>query len=377
MSMKRIYLDHNATTPVDSLVVQAITEELLKGPQNPSSIHFFGQEAKKTLHSARQIIARFLHVQPYEIGFTSGGTESLNFLIQGLFRKYKGHLITTDLDHPCVYENMQALQAAGVLVTFLSPGKSGAPSAKQVEAAIRPDTSLIILSAANSETGVKLDLHGIAAVAQAANTRLIIDGVALLGKERFTIPPGVTAMGFSGHKIHGPKGTGFFFLRSGTKMSPLFLGGSQENHLRAGTENLPGIVGLAKAISLLDRNIEHYTAYMKELRDLFETKLKKAIPNLKINGTGPRIVNTSNLCFPGINGESLLIHLDMAGLAASHATACASGALEVSRVLLNMGISREDANCSLRFSFSRMNTKQEIISATKTLITTLNGLRIL
>lgn len=358
----KIYVDNNATTPIDPSVVQAVTEELLKGPRNPSSIHFFGQEAKKRLVSSRQTIAQFLGVKASEILFTSGGTESMHLLIRGM--QTQGHVITTDLEHPCVYENMKQLPR----VSFLSPGLRGAPSPDQIAAAIRRDTSLIVLSAANGETGIKLDLEAVAHVARKANIPLIIDGVALLGKERFTIPSGVTAMGFSGHKIHGPKGIGFVYLRSNTPLSPLFIGGYQEYHFRAGTENLPGIVGLERAISLLEENIERDTAHMKKLRDLLETILFKALPTLKINGTGTRIVNTSNLCFPGIDGESLLIHLDMLGIAASHATACSSGALEVSRVLLNMGIPKSEAHCSLRFSFSRMNTEEEVLKITQSIV---------
>ncbi len=365
--MKRIYLDNNATTPIDPLVAKEVTRELLKGPRNPSSLHFFGQEGKKTLLSSRQKIAHFLKVQPHEIFFTSGGTESMNLLIRGMMNQ--SHAITTDLEHPCVYENMKRLPC----VSFLSPGLRGAPSPDQIADAIRDETSLMVFSAANSETGIKINLEEIAKIAQRKEIPLVVDGVALLGKERFSIPKGVTAMGFSGHKIHGPKGVGFAFIRSQTKLSPLLMGGSQEYHLRAGTENLPGIVGLAKAISLLDENIESYTAHMRNLRDLFETILLKSTFNLKVNGTGVRTVNTSNLCFPNVDGESLLIHLDMQGIAASHATACSSGALEVSRVLLNMGIPREEALRSLRFSVSRMNTEEEILQAAQFLIETVRA----
>ncbi|WP_420422535.1 cysteine desulfurase family protein [Simkania sp.] len=361
--MKRIYLDHNATTPIAPRVAEAMMQELTKGPQNPSSVHFFGQQAKKTLLTSRQTIARFLKVKPQEILFTSSGTESMNLLIRGSLPSKESHLITTDLDHPCVYENMQSLDQAGYNVTFLSPGKGGAPTPEQVAAALRPNTKLIVLSTVNSETGVKLDIDAIAKIAKDANVPLILDGVALLGKEPFTIPPGVTGMGFSAHKFHGPRGVGFCFLRSGSSLSPLFLGGSQENQLRAGTENLPGIVGLATAIALLEKEGMTYSAHMQHLRDLFEKTLIKSIPNLQINGAGPRIANTSNLCIPGVDGESLLIHLDMKGIAASHATACSAGAMEVSRVLLNMGLSKEEASCSLRFSFSRMNTEEEVIEA--------------
>lgn len=361
--MKQIYLDHNATTPIDPSVLEVMIQELSSGPRNASSPHFFGQEARKSLLNARQTIARFLRVKPNEIFFTSGGTESMNLLIQGMLLRQTGHVITTNIDHASVFESVKAFEKNGWKVTYLSPGQWGTPTPEQVKKALRCDTRLIVLSAVNGETGVKLELEAIAKIAQATSIPLIIDGVALLGKELFTIPHGVTGMGFSAHKIHGPKGVGFFYLRSGSKLSPLFHGGGQEKSLRSGTENLPGILGLAKAISLLEERQAEFTLHMKTLRDLFEQELKKELPTLSINGKGPRIANTSNICFRGIDGETLLIYLDREGLAASHASACSSGAREISPVLLNMGIPRSDAESSIRFSLSRMNTQEEILQA--------------
>ena len=254
------------------------------------------------------------------------------------------------------------MEEKGAELTLLPVDAYGAPTPSGLQKALRPNTKLIILSAANSETGIKLDIEKFAAIAKTANIPLILDGVALLGKEPFTIPGGVAAMIFSSHKFHGPKGVGFAFVRSSLKLTPLFTGGGQEKTLRPGTENLPGIVGMARALSILDEDQSY--AHMKSIRECFESTLLEAIPDIEINGEGPRLANTSNIFFPGVDGESLLISLDMHKIAVSHASACASGALEPSRVLLNMGYSRERAASSLRFSFSRFTTLDEVKKAT-------------
>lgn len=371
---ERIYLDNNATTLLDPDVLDVMIAELAAPPHNPSSIHSFGQEAKKVLSDARSTIAEFLDVKPQEILFTSGGTEGMNLLIRGsVSQPSTAHIIGSAIDHPCVYNTLLDLQAQGADVTFLPVDSHGAPRPADLQAALRPDTTLIVLSAANSETGVKLDVEKCAAITRSAKVPFILDGVALLGKELFTVPEGVTGMAFSAHKFHGPKGVGFAFLRSGYKVTPLLTGGGQEKKLRSGTENLPGIVGMAHALSILDEAAAY--AHMKALRELFEAELTHAIPDLEINGDGPRLPNTSNLHFPGVDGESLLISLDMHQIAASHASACSSGALEPSRTLLNMGYTKERAGSSLRFSFSRFTTTEEIKRATETIALLVTKLR--
>ena len=372
----RIYLDNNATTQVDPKVIEIMLKEMRSSPKNPSSIHYFGRESQKLLLDARYQIASSLKVNPSEIIFTSGGTESMNLLIRGsLSSQKKGHLITTDLDHPCVYQTLLYLESKGFELDYLLPGKWGAPHPIDVENAIKNHTQLIVLSAVNNETGVKLDLEGVAAVAERANIPLIIDGVALLGKEPFNIPPGVTGIGFSAHKIHGPKGVGFAYLRQGHKLNPLIFGGHQERGFRGGTENLSAILGLASVVSILDKHLDQFTNHLLHLRHLFERELKKRIPDMLINGEGPRVSNTSNICFPDIDGETLLMQLDMLKIAASQGSACSSGALEPSRVLLNMGFSKKHTQNSLRFSFSRMNTEEEIKYAAKQIASCILNLR--
>lgn len=360
----RIYLDNNATTPLDPEVLDVIIAELAKGPHNPSSFHAYGQEGKKTLSEARASIAKRLGVKSSEIFFTSGGTEGLNLLIRGYGAK---HIITTSIEHAAVYNTVQSLDTE---ITYLTVGTWGAPLIKTLEKALRPDTSLIVLSAANGETGVLLDIPAFAALAKKRNIPLILDGVTLLGKIPCAIPDGVAGMAFSAHKFHGPPGVGFIYLKSGEKLTPIITGGGQEKKLRSGTENLPAIVGMAKALEQVDP-----PPPVNPLRDLFEALLFKALPDLEINGTGPRLPSTSNLYFPGVEGESLLIALDMEQIACSHASACSAGALEPSRVLLNMGYTKERASSSLRFSFSHMNTQGEVEAAAATIIKLVSKLR--
>lgn len=359
MSKQRIYLDNNATTAVAPEVSNAIMEELNAPPSNPSSVHFFGQMAKARLSKARSSIASHLKVKPTEIVFTSGGTESMNLLIQGFCTKEPGHIITSNIEHSCVYQTLKKLEEKGWEVTCLPAGSFGAVPPSQIEEAIKPNTRLIVLSSANSETGVKHEIDSISKIAEKGKIGFIVDAVASFGKEALVIPDGVSGMGFSSHKIHGPKGVGFAFVRSHAAIKPLMFGGEQEFTLRSGTENLPGIVGLAAAVELL-QDQESITSGMNKLRDYFEKELEERASPIIINGEGPRAPNVSNVSFPGVDGETLLIQLDLHGVAASHGSACSSGSLEPSRILLNMGLAKSRAASSVRFSLSRYTTKEEI-----------------
>lgn len=355
--MKRIYFDNNATTPLDPRVLESMMADLKGPPANPSSVHSFGREARKKISTARRTLAAYFQVAPEEVLFTSGGTEGINLMVRSV---PKGHIVTTSIEHAAVFHTVQSLEKEGYTVTYVKPGLWGAPSLEQLEAALRPDTRAIILSASNGETGVRIDLAEFGLLAQRRGIPLLIDGVAYLGKEPLLFPPGLSAWALSGHKFHAPKGVGALIVRSGSPLSPLLTGGPQEGGRRGGTENLSGILGLAEAIQLLSDGEREYSAHMFRLRTRFETELMRALPNLKIHGEGPRISNVSNLSFLGCDGETLLLQLDQMGIAASHGSACSSGALEPSRILLGMGIDRKTARSSIRFSFSRMNTAAEI-----------------
>lgn len=361
-----IYLDNNATTLLDPLVLEEMLKDLGE-PHNPSSIHGLGKKAHLMLIEARAKVASLLNVKNEEIIFTSGGTESLSMLIHGLISP-NSHIITTDIEHACIYNTVLDLQKKGYETTFLKT--TGSPSLEQIKEAIKENTKLLIFSAVNSETGTVSDFEGIALIAKERNIALILDGVALLGKKEFSIPKGVTAMAFSSHKIHGPKGVGIVYLSSGSKLKPLFLGGSQEWQKRAGTENLAGIIGFAKALELAYKNLDANIKKMQDLKSLFEEGLSRKLDILINGGSSNRICNTSNIAFNGIDAEELLMQLDLNKIAASHGSACSSRSLQASRVLLNMGLGMDRAKSSIRFSFSRFTTREEIEKAIDIIVST-------
>jgi cysteine desulfurase len=362
----RIYLDNNATTALDKKILPLISP-LYTEPLNPSSVHSFGRHAKSLLCSAREKVASYLKVKEHQIIFTSGGTESLSFLIHGLFPK-KGTILSTNVEHSCIHSTLDHLKKHGYNVSYVPVGREGAPTIDAIESMMTKEISLMVFSAVYSETGAKIDLEKIAALARRHGAPLIIDGVALLGKENFTIPSGISGMGFSSHKLHGPRGVGLTYLSPEYKWEPLLRGGHQEFGLRAGTENLEGIIGFSEAISLLNLALPDATNHMKHLRDYFETSLIEKIADVQVNGGPDRICNTSNLYFDKVDGETLLLMLDRNGVCASMGSACSSGAIEPSRVLLNMGLSRKEAKSSLRFSFCRNNTIEEAKRAAQIVI---------
>ncbi|CCB86848.1 cysteine desulfurase family protein [Parachlamydia acanthamoebae] len=372
---QKIYLDNNASTPLAPQVLQTMLECLSENVGNPSSIHSFGQASRAKLVNARHSLASYLKVPPDEIIFTSGGTEGINLLIKGLLEQKNGHVITSNVEHACIFNTLKAYEKKGQAVSWLNAGLRGAVQPEAIKAAIRPDTRLIVLTAVNGETGVKLDVASIASIAQEAKIPFVLDSVAQLGKEEISILPGVSAMCFSAHKIHGPKGVGFIWLKRGTPFISTLTGGPQEFGKRAGSENLAGIVGLASAVMLLNQELPEAAHRMRSLRDHFEATLLGNLPGVKINGQGERIANVSNLSFEGIEGETLITLLDREGIAVSHGSACSSGALEPSRILLNMGVSMDQSTSSIRFSLSRFTTAEEIDKTIATVIRLVSHLR--
>lgn len=362
--MRKIYLDNNATTGVDPRVVEAMLEDLCPIPANPSSVHSFGKEAKKKLNQARQTISSFFHARPEEVVFTSGGTEALAMLLRGFYALHpRCHIVSSNVEHSATTALLRDLESQGAHLTLLPAGLWGAVQPHQLEEALQKKVDLIVLMSVNNVTGVKTDLPAIAALAEKHNIPLIIDGVSHLGKELFNIPKGVSAMAFSGHKFHAPKGIGLALIKPPFKIAPLLVGGTQEIHRRAGTENLAGVLGLAKAIELLSQELPTATPRMEKLRNRLTEGLMAKIGNVVIHGQGPRICNTAHIGFPGIDGETLLLQLDMNGIAASHGSACSSGGLEPSPILLNMAIPMSLARTSIRFSLSRWTTSEEIEEA--------------
>jgi len=355
-----IYLDNNATTLLDPEVFEAMKPFLTSLTGNASSVHRYGQQAKGKLTEAIRQCAELFHVRHDELMFTSGATEALNCLLRSI--PPNSHVITSTLEHAAVLEPLKYVQGQ---ITYLQPFPGqGSISVYQVEQALQPNTKMIVLTAANNETGIKTDYLPIAQLAKEKNIPFVLDSVALLGKGPLDLPEGVWAACFSGHKIHGPFGIGLAIVRKTHKLQPLIVGGAQQRGMRAGTENLPAIIGFAKALELLHLHGKKWIAQITDLRHQFEQELTQAIPNIIIHGQNlPRISNTSHIAFPGIDGETLLMTLDLAGLATSHGSACSSGALEPSRVLLNMGLTPSLARSSLRFSLSRFTTPAEIVTS--------------
>ena len=361
--MDKIYLDHNATTPLAEEVFEVLKYFFAKRLGNPSSLHVFGREAKKYLSTARESIAHFFQVKPQEILFTSGATEGINFLLKGVAKKSpKGTILTSSIEHASLEKTLLSLEEEGWKIRRLNPGLYGAITPQDLEDAIDETTRMIALSSANNETGVKIPLKEIAEIASKHTLPLIIDAVASLGKEPLFFHEGIFGMVFSSHKIHGPRGVGMVILRSSHKVAPLILGGPQESGRRAGSENLEAIMGFSEAISLLKRDLEKGIAHMEFLKNRLEIALVEHC-GATINGSGERVCNTSNLSFPGVDGESLLIALDLENIAVSHGSACSSGALEPSRILQNMGTPMSSVRSSIRLSLSRYTTLEEIDQA--------------
>jgi cysteine desulfurase len=363
--MQRYYFDHNATTPVAPEVLRAMEPCFGEAYGNASSIHWYGQQAKMVVERARRQVAALLGARPQEIVFTSGGTEANNLAVLGTVRnaaRERRHVVTTAVEHPSVLDACRQLQREGVEVSFLKPGPDGLVGVDAVREALRPDTVLISVMHANNETGVIQPIREIAAVARAAGVPLHADGVQSAGKIATDVRDlGVDLFSFSAHKIYGPKGVGALYVRRGVRLGPVLFGGHHERDRRGGTENVPGIAGLGAAAELAQRSLTAEAGRLAALRDKLERALVERIDAAGVHGAGaPRVPNTANLYFEYIEGESLVIALDMKGIAVSTGAACSSGAVEPSHVLTAMGVRPDRAKASLRFSLGRPNTSEQI-----------------
>lgn len=332
---------------------------------NASSVHAFGQEAKALLDNARQQVARLVDAEPNEIVFTSGGTESDNLAIRGIVESSSGtnkHIITTRIEHHAVLHCCQAMQKAGVKVTYLPVDGEGRVDPAAVEKAITPETVLITVMHSNNEIGTTQPLREIGAIALAHDIYFHTDAVQAAGKVPLDVDElNVDLLSIAGHKFHAPKGVGALYVRKGTRLRPLLFGGAHERNRRAGTENVPQIVALGAAADLAIEGMEQRMTSLSEMRDGFEAEVFSRIPGTHRNGcSSSRIPNTSNLRFDQTESEGLVINLDLAGVACSTGSACASGSIEPSHVLLALGLSTEEAFGSVRFSFSRYTTREEI-----------------
>lgn len=357
----RYYFDHNATTVLADIVLEAYTAALRDVPGNASSIHHYGQSAKQKLEQGRRQLAALLQCSPKEIVFTSGGTESNNLALFGLARP-GAHIITTSIEHPAVLNPCARLEQLGAAVTRVFPNADGIVSASSIQAALRPDTQLVSVMHANNETGVVQPIADIAAVVHAAGALLHVDGVQAVAKLDVNLSTlGADLYSLSAHKLAAPKGIGALYVRQGITLTPLSYGGHHERDRRAGTENVPAVVALGTAAAMWREQGPSERARLAALRDRLEHGILALAPGIAVNGsTTQRLPNTSNIRFDGISGESLVIALDLRGFAVSSGSACSSGAVEPSHVLLAMGLSADQARSSLRFSLGLTNDETQV-----------------
>lgn len=363
--MRKVYLDNAATTALSPRVLEAMLPYFTQYYGNPSSVHAFGREAKQGLDRARDQVAKALHCDPSEVIFTGCGTESDNTVLLGVAQRYgdKGkHIITTNVEHHAILHTCEYLEKQGYSVTYLPVDQDGLVTAEQVAAAIRPDTILVSIMFANNEVGTIMPIQEIGAVCKEKGVLFHTDAVQAVGH----IPVDVQAMhidmlSLSAHKFHGPKGVGALYCRKGIRLPSYIMGGAQERGRRAGTENVAGIVGLGAAIQLATEQLEENRAKMTALRDRLMTGIQARISEVKLNGHPTnRLPNNVNFSFKYIEGESILLMLDMNGIAASSGSACTSGSLDPSHVLLALGLPHEIAHGSVRLTLGDETTEEDI-----------------
>src|ERR1700678_877540 len=361
-SMRRVYLDNNATTPVLPEVFEAMRPYFAEHFGNASSIHHNGKERRAAVERGRESVAALLGCRPSEVVFTSGGTEGDNLAISGLAR-VGDHVISSTIEHHAVLNSCKHLKATGCEVTYVPVDGRGLVDPDDVRRALRPNTKLITIMMANNETGVLQPVEEIGKLAAEADVYFHTDAVQAAGKVPIDVKKiGCDALSISGHKMHAPQGVGALFVRRGTRLQPLFYGGRHERSRRAGTENVPGIVGLGKAAELAMEAFAHGdNETTARLRNRLEQGILAQVEDAGVNGVdAPRVPNTSNIYFDHIDGESMVISLDLKGLAVSTGAACSSGALEPSHVLTAMGLRPDRTRASIRFSLGKQNTSEEI-----------------
>jgi cysteine desulfurase len=362
--MKTIYLDNNATTQVAPEVLETILPYFHELYGNPSSAHSFGGQVAEKVAEAREQVADLLGARPGEIIFTSGGTESDNAAIRSALAAYpeKRHIVTSQVEHPAIRSLCQHLAKEGYRVTEVAVNSQGELDMNQYTKSLTPDTAIVSLMWANNETGVLFPVERAAELAKERDIIFHTDAVQAIGKIPISMRNNaVDMLSLSGHKLHSPKGIGVLYTRTGLKFKPYVIGGHQERNRRAGTENTPAIIGLGKACELAALHLEKENTRVKRLRDKLEKGILEKVPHTRANGSAaPRLPNTSNISFEFVEGESILLSLDAEGICASTGSACSSGSLEPSHVLLAMGLTPTTAQGSIRFSLSLYNQEEEL-----------------
>jgi len=378
--MNEIYLDHAASTPMTSSVLEAMLPYMTEVYGNPSSIHGFGRRMHQALEKSRRGIAKNLGARPEEIYFVSGGTEANNWALDGIMKSYGqvgDHLIVSSIEHPAVLNKAKALEEEGYQVTYIEPNQEGVVSLERIKEARQENTRLISVMMVNNETGVRQPIEAIGAYARAEGIISHTDGVQALSHHKVDLADlQVDLMSFSGHKLNGPVGIGGLFIRSGTKIKNLLCGGAQERSRRAGTSLTALAVGLGVALEERVSQVEAYYKMLKDKKDYFFKGLKEKGLDCQVNGayedSHPGIIN---LQFKGIKGEALVMNLDLAGIAVSSGSACASGALSASHVLLAMGLTSQEAKSSIRFSFGQGTSYEDLDQVIETLSSVIARLR--
>jgi len=370
MGRRTVYMDNNATTPLHPRVMEAMREGfLIYG--NASSYHTFGREARRRIEKAREGVASFIGARPEEIIFMGSGSEAnntvLNILSWTCGRKEfcfqeRRRLVTSRIEHPCIMETSKCLAERGVPVTYVDVDEYGRVDPRKVEEAVTDDVGLVSVMLANNEIGTIQDVKRIAEAAHARNVLVHTDAVQALGKIPVDVRElGVDFLSFSAHKIYGPKGVGGLFVKRGTPFCPLIRGGHQEQGRRAGTENTPGIIGLGAAVEACREEMEEDVKRIRRLRDMLREAICDRIPDVHLNGHPEQCLpNTLNVSFDGAEGEAILLYLDLEGIAVSTGSACSSGSLDPSHVLLATGVEPERAHGSIRFSLGRENTEEDV-----------------
>jgi cysteine desulfurase len=377
---RQVYLDHNASTPVHPEVVAAMLPYFSERFGNPSSVHGFGREARDGVEAAREQIARFLGAGKDEVVFTSGGTESDNFAIKGVAAaRGRGHVVTSRIEHHAVLRTAQALERQGFEVTYVPVDGHGMVDPDDVRRAIRPDTILVSVMHANSEVGTIQPVAAIGQVAREHEVVFHVDGVQTFGKVPIDLhASGIDLLSFSGHKIYGPKGIAGLYVRKGTRMVAVQHGGEHERRRRAGTENVPGIVGLGRAVEIRERDMAEEVKRLSALRDRLEAGVQARVADVRVNGhPTARLPGTCNLSFREVESESIVLGLDLKGIAVSAGSACTSGNVEPSYVLVAMGVTLPWAVGAVRCSLGRTTTEEDIdyvIECVKSVVAKLRAL---
>lgn len=378
--MKTVYFDNAATTKLDEKVLESMMPYFGENYGNASSIYKLARDARKAVEESREKIAKIINCKPSEIYFTAGGSESDNTAIKGIARNYKNkgnHIITSKIEHPAVLDSCKELENEGFEVSYISVDENGIINLEELKRAIRPTTILITVMFANNEIGTIEPIKEIGEIAKENNIYFHTDAVQAMGSLKIDVKElNIDSLSMSSHKFYGPKGVGALYVRDGVGFKKYISGGHQEKNKRAGTENVPGIVGMASALELAYSEVDEHNAKIKELRDYYEKEIEEKIPYIKMNGDREkRLPGNSNISFRFIEGEGLLLNLDLKGICASSGSACTSGSLDPSHVLLAIGLPHEIAHGSLRISIGKYNTKEEVDYLIEQLVEIVNRLR--